>query len=182
MSSIDLEGYDEHIPVPRALISTCIGCGCDDYHACIDKDKDQPCHWLRVDRNELIGVCSACSSHLSRWDKEIEQRTAMNGSWRDLKLGEEKRIGDRFLYDDEWKIIEDVHLEIQSMRTMSIASRPTQRKVESIEQITMTLSHLKSEKQAMVNLLKELLEARPGSTYFHKWEIRIEDILSQLTD
>lgn len=68
MSSIDLEGYDESITIPKDLISTCIGCGCDDLHACIDEVMNQPCHWLRVDRNERIGVCSSCSSHVRRWD------------------------------------------------------------------------------------------------------------------
>jgi hypothetical protein len=48
-------------------LATCIGCGCDDNHACID-GFEEACHWLRVDRRTGIGVCSQCPTHTSRWD------------------------------------------------------------------------------------------------------------------
>lgn len=49
-------------------VATCIGCGCDDYHACWDEEARQPCSWLRLDRNQGQGVCSTCHDHADRWD------------------------------------------------------------------------------------------------------------------
>ena len=49
-------------------ISTCIGCGCNDLHACHDEKTDLPCSWIVVDREISRGVCSCCAPHLSRWD------------------------------------------------------------------------------------------------------------------
>ena len=46
------------------MIATCIGCGCDDNHAC-----DMGCYWLRVDRGEGLGVCSECREHIEAWDQ-----------------------------------------------------------------------------------------------------------------
>jgi hypothetical protein len=47
-------------------IAICIGCGCDDTHACIN-DLDEPCSWLVVDRREQRGVCTECTTHLQRY-------------------------------------------------------------------------------------------------------------------
>ncbi len=44
-------------------VAVCIGCGCDDMHAC-----EEGCWWLRVDRAAQLGVCSSCAAHVSRWD------------------------------------------------------------------------------------------------------------------
>lgn len=44
-------------------IAHCIGCGCDDLHACPDR-----CWWLRVDYPAGVGVCSNCEDHVARWD------------------------------------------------------------------------------------------------------------------
>lgn len=41
----------------------CIGCGCDDDHAC-----EGGCSWLRIDRDDYIGVCSSCSHLEAGWD------------------------------------------------------------------------------------------------------------------
>ena len=49
-------------------IATCIGCGCDDFNACVNTVSDMPCHWNRVDRKSGLGVCSECSEHIGRWD------------------------------------------------------------------------------------------------------------------
>jgi len=49
-------------------IATCIGCGCDDYHACYDETEDQPCSWIRLDRSAGLGVCSVCPDDVTRWD------------------------------------------------------------------------------------------------------------------
>lgn len=47
-------------------IATCIGCGCDDCHACVGDDG--PCSWLAVDYGIGRGVCSYCGKHLERWN------------------------------------------------------------------------------------------------------------------
>lgn len=46
----------------------CIGCGCDDFHACVDVDNGGPCSWIRKDADAPHGVCSCCSDALKRWD------------------------------------------------------------------------------------------------------------------
>lgn len=45
-----------------SAVATCIGCGCDDDHACPSR-----CHWLRVDYGAGAGVCSECPTHEARW-------------------------------------------------------------------------------------------------------------------
>ena len=50
------------------MIATCIGCGCDDYHACGNEDTGRPCSWLRLDRGAGLGVCSECINDIDRWD------------------------------------------------------------------------------------------------------------------
>jgi hypothetical protein len=44
----------------------CIGCGCDDNHACPDLLGD-PCSWLVQSETGRLGVCSRCPTHLPRW-------------------------------------------------------------------------------------------------------------------
>ncbi len=41
-------------------LSVCQGCGCTDLSACIDAQTGMPCHWVSVDRQKGVGVCSAC--------------------------------------------------------------------------------------------------------------------------
>lgn len=48
-------------------IATCIGCGCDDLHACVDSLLG-PCSWLRVDYETGTGVCSECADEEARFD------------------------------------------------------------------------------------------------------------------
>lgn len=38
-------------------IAVCIGCGCDDLHACEDGFGD-PCSWLMVDHQLGFGICN----------------------------------------------------------------------------------------------------------------------------
>jgi hypothetical protein len=45
-------------------VASCIGCGCDDFHACEDG-----CHWLRVDYDEQKGVCNQCENLVEAWDR-----------------------------------------------------------------------------------------------------------------
>lgn len=49
-------------------VATCIGCGCDDLHACWDDVAEAPCSWVRLDRYSGLGVCSVCPEHVERWD------------------------------------------------------------------------------------------------------------------
>lgn len=50
-------------------LATCIGCGCDDNHACAGDGLDSGCYWVRVDRRAGLGVCSACpETEVKRWD------------------------------------------------------------------------------------------------------------------
>lgn len=49
-------------------VSVCIGCGCDDLHACYDKTTGFGCSWVRLDREDGMGVCSECLGHVERWD------------------------------------------------------------------------------------------------------------------
>lgn len=48
-------------------IATCIGCGCDDLHACVAGG--EPCRWLDVDRTRGLGVCSECPEHLGEFKR-----------------------------------------------------------------------------------------------------------------
>lgn len=49
-------------------LATCIGCGCNDLRACWDDEALQPCHWVRVDRDAGLGVCSCCKELVQAWD------------------------------------------------------------------------------------------------------------------
>lgn len=49
-------------------IAACIGCGCDDLHACEDTFSGDPCRWLRVDYKAGAGVCSECPDDVARFD------------------------------------------------------------------------------------------------------------------
>ncbi|WP_198391421.1 hypothetical protein [Burkholderia ubonensis] len=49
-------------------VAVCIGCGCTDLNACWDDEKGAPCHWLVVDRDAGLGVCSACPEVVNAWN------------------------------------------------------------------------------------------------------------------
>lgn len=58
--------WDEATTVlPVGTVSTCVGCGCTDLHAC-----EGGCWWLRVDREQRKGVCSQCIDHVDAWDAQ----------------------------------------------------------------------------------------------------------------
>lgn len=44
--------------------ATCVGCGCTDNNACMDEFYET-CHWLKVNRQTGLGVCSFCPEFLS---------------------------------------------------------------------------------------------------------------------
>ena len=54
--------------------ATCIGCGCTDEQRCMIGTHYRRCHWLRVDRDADIGVCSCCSSLVADWDAGVRER------------------------------------------------------------------------------------------------------------
>lgn len=37
----------------------CIGCGCDELHACVTDSG--PCFWIAVEEDAGVGLCSACA-------------------------------------------------------------------------------------------------------------------------
>jgi len=47
--------------------ATCIGCECTDDQACVNDATGNPCHWLAVDYEAHLGVCSECADSLERW-------------------------------------------------------------------------------------------------------------------
>jgi hypothetical protein len=49
-------------------LAHCIMCGCHDYAACIDDHSGCACHWLVVDYEAGMGVCSSCPEGIERWD------------------------------------------------------------------------------------------------------------------
>lgn len=52
-----------------APLNICIGCGCDDVHACMTSAG--PCSWLRLDAARRVGVCSGCRPSLAAWDAGV---------------------------------------------------------------------------------------------------------------
>ena len=67
-------------------VATCIGCGCDDNHACIVDNPARACHWVRLDHTAGLGVCSACpGGDVSRWDagdKTVRALRTVLGNWQ----------------------------------------------------------------------------------------------------
>lgn len=59
-----LQAWDPGIADFEAM---CVGCGCIDSYAC--DGPDGPCHWLRLDRDINLGVCSCCHDKVSAWDR-----------------------------------------------------------------------------------------------------------------
>ncbi|EIT6418004.1 ParA family protein [Salmonella enterica] len=43
--------------------AVCVGCGCTDNNACVNEFRE-PCHWLKINRQTGLGVCSSCESFL----------------------------------------------------------------------------------------------------------------------
>lgn len=46
----------------------CVGCGCTDTRACLNQG--QPCHWLLVDKELCIGVCSSCPDKVEVFEQK----------------------------------------------------------------------------------------------------------------
>lgn len=48
----------------------CIGCGCDEQHACpMDPAGFFACWWMRFDAAAGVGICSCCEDLAAAWDK-----------------------------------------------------------------------------------------------------------------
>lgn len=63
-------GWMDMLGVSPAV--TCIGCGCDDNHACVTDGVG--CSWLAVDRDTGRGVCSSCPESLAEFEGEQRVR------------------------------------------------------------------------------------------------------------
>jgi hypothetical protein len=55
----------------------CIGCGCDEIHACVIPARCEAgaevCWWMRFDAARKTGVCSACEDLRKGWDQGQHQ-------------------------------------------------------------------------------------------------------------
>lgn len=40
-------------------MTVCIGCGCDEQHACVDRD-GRGCRWVEISPSGAAGICSEC--------------------------------------------------------------------------------------------------------------------------
>jgi len=56
----------------------------------------------------------------------------MTEYWRDLEIGEQKKVGDRFLDGDTWVLVRDEHLEFEFARVYDECSKLTQRKADCV--------------------------------------------------
>ena len=63
--------------------SSCIGCGCHDNDACWNDEKEESCHWLRINRALQVGVCASCPGEVARFDagdfKKAKRRAKKKG-------------------------------------------------------------------------------------------------------
>lgn len=68
-AGVVLEGWwRRHAPDAVPLrIRFCIGCGCDDFHACADPITEEGCYWMFTDKRTATGICSCCGSAMKRW-------------------------------------------------------------------------------------------------------------------
>lgn len=53
--------------VSAAVLCQCIGCGCDDNHACQDLLGD-PCGWIVQSKSRRLGVCTRCPNMVPLWN------------------------------------------------------------------------------------------------------------------
>lgn len=68
-------------------VCVCIGCGCDDDHACADL-LDDPCGWLVQSATGKHGVCTECALTLPSWMKgkrQLTERAKANIAQRKLR-------------------------------------------------------------------------------------------------
>ncbi|EDT1338936.1 ParA family protein [Salmonella enterica subsp. enterica serovar Enteritidis] len=63
-SAEDIAGTDVVSAEPGGPEAVCVGCGCTDNNACVN-EFCEPCHWLKVNHETGLGVCSSCLSFQS---------------------------------------------------------------------------------------------------------------------
>ena len=51
------------------ILNCCIGCGCDEVHACANPHSDTACWWMRFNAEDHAGVCSRCEDLVEHWDR-----------------------------------------------------------------------------------------------------------------
>ena len=62
--------YDsDDFEVQNLPICTCVACGCTDISAC-----EPQCRWVKVNRNEGIGLCSQCTDKKDLWLEAIQNK------------------------------------------------------------------------------------------------------------
>jgi hypothetical protein len=49
------------------ILNCCIGCGCDEVHAC--EHGGTGCWWLRSNAEDHAGVCSRCEDLIEHWER-----------------------------------------------------------------------------------------------------------------
>lgn len=54
--------------MPPRILCVCIGCGCDDEHACTDLLGDA-CSWVQQSGSGRRGVCSQCPTWIRLWNR-----------------------------------------------------------------------------------------------------------------
>lgn len=79
-STVGGSGYFESIQreLPFAADSTCIGCGCTDSSPCLNSGR--PCHWLVVDREQGMGVCSQCGQFIDSFRDRQQSHSPSSAS------------------------------------------------------------------------------------------------------
>jgi hypothetical protein len=58
--------------IKKTPLCQCVGCGCDDDHACQDLLGDA-CRWLVKSESGRLGVCTQCPGSLGRWNANKRQ-------------------------------------------------------------------------------------------------------------
>ena len=93
-------------------VAYCVGCGCDDLHAC----HPSGCSWLRIARDARIGVCSSCDFLVRAWDagacrsalttrEGVEVRAGQR--WRDLDKRTRRQTAEN-VWEDRVLVVERV--------------------------------------------------------------------------
>lgn len=49
----------------------CIGCGCTENNACMSSNEN--CHWLRIDKELSLGVCSSCPDQVKAFEQHQKE-------------------------------------------------------------------------------------------------------------
>lgn len=92
-------------PINRKPIiagAVCIGCGCDDLHACVSETGDA-CYWLKVNYDTKQGVCSECEKLLEADIDQLPTKVQEDKKYHVKLAGFEK---DDYLVIDNREVIQ----------------------------------------------------------------------------